>query len=78
MENNIEKKKNGVMVLVIILIIIILGLVGFIVYKELSSGTNNNNNNSNNYNYSYNIKNHFFLLIHLNMGCIFIHPIFIL
>ena len=48
MENNIEKKKNGVMVLVIILIIIILGLVGFIVYKELSSGTNNNNNNSNN------------------------------
>ena len=50
MENNIEKKKNGVMVLVIILIIIILGLVGFIVYKELSSGTNNNNNNSNNSN----------------------------
>ncbi len=38
------------MVLVIILIIIILGLVGFIVYKELSSGTNNNNNSNNNNN----------------------------
>lgn len=47
MENNIEKKKNGIMVLVIILVIIILGLVGFIVYKELNSSTNNNSNNNN-------------------------------
>ena len=37
------KKKNGLVALVIILIIIILGLVGFIVYNELNSGTNNNN-----------------------------------
>ena len=57
MENNIEKKKNWVMVLVIILIIIILGLVGFIVYKELSSGTNNNNNSNNNNNQEDNKQN---------------------